>query len=304
MVLEYNKTSKVVLEIVKDLFALNVGDKMKSVRAYVKLLDSSQGTVQNAINYLVETKGIAIDKRGSQGSYLVKFDKNIILSLIGKRHIVGCMPLPYSKRYEGLASGLSGLGNETMRFHLMYMRGSTNRLSRLLEGSVDYVITSSAAAQHAIDNGEKLEIVKAFGEKSFVSKHILVKSKTFDGNIDEKTILGVDETSLDQIEIAKLLHAKVKVQLKYINASLIRKYLDNGEIDITIWNFDEILEKHLNYDYMELDFIDGLRKFNETVIVIKLNDHFTRRIIQDEVEVESILQIQKDVIMEIKTPIY
>jgi hypothetical protein len=55
---------------------------------------------------------------------------------------------------------------------------------------------------------------------------------------------------------------------------------------------------------MELDFIDGLRKFNETVIVIKLNDHFTRRIIQDEVDVESILQIQKDVIMEIKTPIY
>jgi hypothetical protein len=304
MVLEYNKTSQVVLEIVKDLFALNVGDKMKSVRAYVTLFDSSQGTVQNAINYLVETGGIAIDKRGSQGSYLTKFDKNIILGLIGKRHIVGCMPLPYSKRYEGLASGLSGLGNDIMRFHLMYMRGSTNRFSRLLEGSVDYVITSRAAAQQAIKNGEKLEIVKAFGAQSFLSKHILVKSTKFTGAIDENTVLGVDKTSLDQIEIAKLLHKKIKIQLKYINASLIRKYLDNGEIDITIWNFDEILEKHLNYEYLELDFIEGLSKFTETVIVIKSNDHFTRRIIEDEVDVENILQIQKDVIMEIKTPIY
>jgi len=304
MVLEYNKTSQVVLEIVKDLFTLKIGDKMKSVRAYVQLLDSSQGTVQNAINYLVETGGIAIDKRGSQGSYLDKFDKNIILSLIGKQHITGCMPLPYSKRYEGLASGLSGLDNDVMRFHLMYMRGSTNRLQRLLEGSVDYAITSHAAALRAIKNGDKLDIVKTFGEHSFVSKHILVKSVHFNGIIDDNTVLGIDETSIDQLEIAKLVQKKIKLKLKYINASLIRKYLDNGEIDITVWNFDEILEKHLDYDFLELDFIQGLGIFSETAVVIRRDDYFTKRIIEEEVDVEEILKIQKDVIEGTITPVY
>ncbi len=304
MVLEYNKTSQVVLEIVKDLFTLDIGDKMKSVRAYVQLLDSSQGTVQNAINYLIETGGIAIDKRGSQGSYLTKFDKNIVLSLIGKQYITGCMPLPYSKRYEGIASGLSGLGNDVMRFHLMYMRGSTNRLSRLNEGTVDYAITSHSAALRAIQSGMQFEIVKTFGENSFVSKHVLVKSRSFNGEIDENTILGIDKTSIDQVEIAKLLEKKIRITLKYINASQIHKYLDNGEIDATIWNYDEIAEKQLNYDYLNLDFIEGLGKFSETVIVIKSDDHFMRKIMQEEVNVEEILKIQKDVINGIITPIY
>jgi len=304
MGLEYNKTSQIVLELVKDLFNLNVGDKLRSVREYVKLFDTSQGTVQNALNYLVETGGIAIDKRGSRGSFLSKFDFEIILGVIDKQHLLGCMPLPYSKRYEGLASGLSGLGKGILRFHLMYMRGSENRISRLLEGSVDYAILSHAAALNAINNGVKIEIAKAFGKQTFVSKHVLVKSRKYQKDDSKPIILGVDETSLDQIEIAKILETKMNLKLKYINASLIRNYLDSGEIDATIWNYDEIKEKHLNYEYEDLKDIDELDKFTETVLVIKLNDHFTRRIIQDEVDKEKILKIQEDVINMVQTPVY
>ena len=302
--LEYNKTSQVILEIVKDLFTLNIGDKMKSVRTYVSMLDASQGTVQNAINYLVEEGAIAIDKRGSLGSFLVKFDKKKLLKLIGKQHIIGCMPLPYSKRYEGLASGLSGLGDEDVRFHLMYMRGSTNRVSTLIEGSVDYAITSHAAAKKEIEQGKKISIVKTFGPNSFVSKHVLVKSKNFDGHIGKDTVIGIDETSIDQIEIAKLIQKHMNIQIKYINASLIRKYLDNGDIDMTIWNFDEILEKHLNYEYEDLHLIEGLSIFTETVIVIRSNDYFMKRIMEDEVDVDTINKIQKAVIDGTQVPVY
>lgn len=304
MVLEYNKTTQIVLEIVKDLFTLNVGDKMKSVRAYVDLLDSSQGTVQNAINYLVETGGIEIDKRGSQGSYLTKFDKKIILQVIGKQHITGCMPLPYSRRYEGLATALSALDTDVMRFHIMYMRGSTNRLNKLEEGTVDYAITSRSAALRAINSGKPFEIASLLGANTFVSKHIIVKSKHFDGVLSENTVLGIDKTSIDQVEIAKLIEKKIKVKIKFINASLIHTLLDNGDIDVTIWNYDEIVEKKLNYDFIELDFIEGLSKFTETAIVIKSEDHFTKKIIQDEIQVDKILQIQKEVIDGVLTPVY
>lgn len=302
--LEYNKTTQTVIELVKHLFTLNIGDKMCSVREYVKMLDTSQGTVQNALNYLIENDAIAIDKRGSKGSYLQKFDMQIILQILGKQHLIGCMPLPYSKRYEGLATGFSELTRDDMRFHLMYMRGSKNRISRLLDGNVDYAIISYSAALKAIEEGFKIEVAKTLGEHTFVSKHILVLSRVFKKDLDENTVLGVDETSTDQLEIAKILQSTINMKLKYINASLIRKYLDTGEIDATIWNYDEIKEKQLDYDYKDLDFLTGLSKYTETAIVIKENDHITKRIILDEIHEERILEIQKGVIEGTITPVY
>lgn len=302
--LEYNKTTQVVIELVKQLFKLNIGDKMCSVREYVKMLDTSQGTVQNALNYLIEHNAIAIDKRGSKGSFLTHFDMQVILQILGKQHLIGCMPLPYSKRYEGLATGLSELTREDMRFHLMYMRGSKNRISRLLEGNVDYAIISYSAALKAIEEGQRIEVAKTIGKYTFVSKHILVLSRMFKGDLDSNTVLGVDETSSDQLEIAKILQETINVKLKYFNASLMRKYLDSGEIDATIWNYDEIKEKELDYDYKDLAFLSGLTEYTEAAIIIKENDYITKRIIFDVIHEERILEIQNGVIDGTITPVY
>lgn len=67
---------------------------------------SSVGLTQAALKTLESSGAIRIERRGRNGSYLVEMDNKALLSHVDINNVVCAMPLPYTRLYEGLASGL------------------------------------------------------------------------------------------------------------------------------------------------------------------------------------------------------
>ena len=108
------------------------------------------------------------------------------------------MPLPYSKLYEGLATGLyKTFSSKKLPVSIAYMRGAESRLESLLSGRYDFVVMSKLAAQHSISNGANIEIIMNFGKYTYVSEHALIFNDPSNNCIKDGMKIGIDKTSID-----------------------------------------------------------------------------------------------------------
>ncbi|XPE54304.1 YhfZ family protein [Shigella flexneri] len=81
------------------------GNRLKTVDELANECRSSvvpdAGRVENA----GMSEAIRIERRGRNGSYLVEMDNKALLTHVDINNVVCAMPLPYTRLYEGLASG-------------------------------------------------------------------------------------------------------------------------------------------------------------------------------------------------------
>jgi hypothetical protein len=98
----------------------------------------------------VENAGISgairIERRGRNGSYLVDMDNRTLLKHVDINNVVCAMPLPYTRLYEGLASGLKAQF-DGIPFYYAHMRGADIRVECLLNGVYDMAVVSRLAAE-------------------------------------------------------------------------------------------------------------------------------------------------------------
>ena len=113
-------------------------------------LSLGRGTVQGALRLLEEMGAIRLESRGHLGTFLSRKDDQALWEIAGMSHVVGVMPLPYSRKYEGLATGLVEAFREiNVPFNLAFMRGSTHRIDALQSGRYDFAVVSGLAAELA-----------------------------------------------------------------------------------------------------------------------------------------------------------
>ncbi|STH70408.1 amino acid transporter [Escherichia coli] len=84
----------------------NAGNRLKTIDELATECRSSVGLTQAALKTLESSGAIRIERRGRNGSYLVEMDNKALLSHVDINNVVCAMPLPYTRLYEGLASGL------------------------------------------------------------------------------------------------------------------------------------------------------------------------------------------------------
>ena len=82
------------------------GNRLKTIDELAGECGSSVGLTQAALKTLESSGAIRIERRGRNGSYLVEMDNKALLAHIDITNVVCAMPLPYTRLYEGLASGL------------------------------------------------------------------------------------------------------------------------------------------------------------------------------------------------------
>lgn len=80
------------------------------------------------------------------GSYLVEMDNKALLTHVDINNVVCAMPLPYTRLYEGLASGLKAQF-DGIPFYYAHMRGADIRVECLLNGVYDMAVVSRLAAE-------------------------------------------------------------------------------------------------------------------------------------------------------------
>ena len=295
------KNGQAIINIAKAFLEINIGDRMDSIPEYSKKFELSVGTIQKGIKFLEDEKMVTLERKGHMGTTVknIKYEK--LLNYAGISTVVCVMPLPYSKRYEGLATGLKKcFSDKKIPFYFAHMGGADIRINFLEKGLYDFAIVSKLAANQAIKSGKKIEIAYEFGENTYVDKHVLFKN--------ENTVIkkvGIDPDSKDQYLLTKdYFKGNDDIELVKINYNKIPELLKRGIIDATVWNLDEIKEQNMNIQYEELKNKTQVNLANEAVLVVKQNDSALKNIADKVIEREFILQMQKDILEDKLYPSY
>lgn len=294
-----NKVDIAIISICRDLIILDINSKMKSVKEYSKELKISVGTIQKAFEYLEENEVIKILKNGPSGKILIKKNQKKIIELSKLNYILGVMPLPNSKRYEGLATGIkSSFEDNGIIFHFAYMQGSNIRLKMLKEGKYDIAVISNLAYQNI--NDKDIELLYNLGSNTYVNEHVLLKNK----KIDKMKKIGIDKNSEDQYYLSKQYFEGKNVEFVEISSDKIIKKIYDKEIDAGILSIDEVDDISLNnLSIIHFD-IEGKRLANEAVIVINKRNYVLRKLLKKIINPNYIISVQNKVIDDLVKPKY
>jgi hypothetical protein len=290
----FAKCGKAVVSIANEFISLEEGDKIPTVSYLQEINDCSRGTVQNAISTLKEINAIKIEPHGQSGTILTYKNTKLLLQIIGINNIVGCMPLPYSKRYEGLATGLvSTIENSyNIKSSLAFVRGAKNRIEMLLSGRYDYAVVSLLAAKQFIKENKDIVIVKELGAGTYTGDHVIIFHDQKETKIRDGMKVGIDDSSIDQTKLTDIVCKGIKVKKVHLSYSNVLKTIALGNIDCAIWNKDEIYDKYMNINYQSID-----KNKDDTIAVIVADKkrknfiNFLNKVIDEEI----VISKQKEV---------
>lgn len=287
------KNGQAIINIAKAFLEINIGDRMDSIPKYAEKFELSVGTIQKAIKFLEDEKMVTLERKGHLGTTVknIKYEK--LLNYAGINTIICVMPLPYSRRYEGLATGLKKcFSDKKIPFYFAHMGGAGVRINFLEKGLYDFAIVSKLAAEQAIKTGEKIEIAFEFGKNTYVDRHVLFKR----GDIPIKKV-GIDPDSQDQCLLTTDYFKDYEdIELININYNKIPELLKRSIIDATVWNLDEIKEQNMKIKYEELKNKPLVSLANEAVLVVNQNDSALKNIAVKAIDKDFILQMQKDIL--------
>lgn len=293
----FQKKGTAVMQLAQELLIKHEGDRLPIVSELQAILGISRGTVQNALNFLKEEKAIELISRGHQGTFIEKIDYRILQKYAVSESLFGTMPLPYSKLYEGLATALYDTFKEhDIRLNMAYVRGSSDRISSVTRGMYQFAVVSKYAAEFAIKEDNMIEIITDLGAYSYLSQHILLLSNPEATAIVDGDRVGIDLSSIDQMELTYLLCGDKKVTFVNMPGHQLIHEIEHKRIDAGVWNYDEIIDKnyqHLNYQLIsELPLSEAV---STAVIVCRKDDTVLKTVLRQNIEKDTILDIQQKV---------
>lgn len=273
-----------------DLIGREIGGNIPTVSQYISILGASAGSISNAMGELLSSGAISVRPRGRLGTILLGINYSRLYQAIIPTPILCAMPLPYTKRYEGLAMGLyKSMDKEQVPYHNLFMSGGKSRIEALVDGRCDVCVLSASAFQDAIKSYD-IDIAVNLGEKSFLSGHALIYSP--ERAEDIKTI-SVDTQSYDQIVLVESFASGKGLDVVYLPYSQILDCIERGIVDSTIWNIDVFGHQGLSLYYSNLD---CHQDYTSAVLVVRNRDTLTRTVLANIVSQEFVLDIQRRVV--------
>jgi hypothetical protein len=214
--------------------------RLPRLRDFAEELKVGNGTVQAGLQLLEEAGALETRARGHLGTFLLRADRAMLWRLAGLGTLLAAMPLPYSHRYEGLATGLRAAFEEAgAPFAITFMRGASTRLAALLEGRADLVVLSRYAADRLLKE-EPVELVADLGPATYVGEHGLLLRRGVP--LDTPGLrVAVDRSSED----LRMLTARTfagRPDVEWVDASYmqLRGLFAQARVDATVWNLDEV----------------------------------------------------------------
>lgn len=298
------KNGWIAMELAREFLRLNPGDRIPTVSDFCEKFDTARGTVQIALKHLGDTNAIRLIPRGVLGTFVDDIDYMKLLEIADIKTIVGVMPLPYTRLYEGFATGIYQSVKESgFPLYLAYMRGAQNRIELLEEHRYSFAITSRLAAETFIAQGRELAIIMDFGSHTYVSEHGIIFHDRKQTSITDGMKVGIDRSSIDQSTLTMKCceHAKVTYVDVYYNQILEK--LDSGEIDAAVWSVDELKDTKWKDRYVIPD--NQFAKMNtDTVIVVNRSEDYLGHILQRFIKKEHVIETQRRVLEEKLIPSY
>ncbi len=297
------KSGIVVQQLAQDLINMEVGDRIPTVDELSTKYTSARGTVQQAILRLKDYGAISSESKGHLGTFLKEINYVKLMEICSTNGLAGVMPLPYSKRYEGLASAIYATLNENtgISVNLAFMGGSLRRIEDMLSGRYDFAVISLYTAKHYIKEGKDIVITNHLGVHSYVNAHTLIMRSDFDKT---PKYIGVDSTSFDQLSMTTNYFKNKQIQLVPLKYGHILENIKNRTIDAAIWSLEEkiIGDAELRYEYLQ----DEIYHKDHTIaaVVAKKDDFKIINFMKRFFNGEKVEQIQQGVLNDKIVPTY
>ena len=303
-----SKQGIAVIKLASLLLTHQRGDRIEPIQHYAEKFETGVGTVQAAIAYLQKIGAVALDSRGHWGTFIREINYPLIWSLTGQDYVVGGMPLPYSRRYEGLATGLHETFNQAgVSLNLVYTRGALNRLRALEKARSDFVVLSRFALNNAIEHGLAIEEVLGLGSESYVGQHIVLLRDHDKKEIEDWMRVGIDPSSIDQVLLAKEASRGKDVEFVETNYMNLMSALGKGQIDATVWNSDDFFASSYPFNAVPVPTTEELARTQENteaVIAVAKSNQLVLQTLRSIVNKELVRHVQKQVMENKLTPNY
>lgn len=291
----YNKEGMVTRRVALELCSVAPGERIPTVTALEKSCEASRGNVQKALANLKEQGAVQLEAHGQNGTTLNSIDYLVLARLCGCDHLVGVMPLPYTSRYEGLATSLFTLLNvEGIRSFITFLRGSEARIQTLLDGFVNYAVMSRMAYDDYAGRGYPIKVALECSPLTYVGRHVLLARDSNRTNWAGARV-GIDESSVDQSCLTRRYFADADVQYVPVQYTHIVDMLLTGELDTGIWNEDDVHVRASGLVRIPLDEDAAQDTNTRAVVVTRSDDALTRRIVNALLDREKVEGIQRQV---------
>ena len=284
------------------LLSLSPGARLTPIGELARQLGVGVNTVQRALAVIQAEAGVVLDTRGRQGTYLVELDRVRLWRLAGQDQLLGLMPLPYSRRYEGLATGLrevmSAMG---IASSLAFMSGSRKRIEALARGEA-FAVISGLALEQAKREGRKIAAPVEMAPGSFVESHGIIRRRRQAGG---RPRIGIDPDSIDQTMLSRAEFGD-RASYRPIQYMQIVESLRRDLIDAAVW----VLDTAPNDDLIETAPLSSRaavaldRVATQAVLAVRQDDHVLAKFLADHVDVNMVLRIQRQVVKGTRIPSY
>lgn len=293
------KEGVVITTLARYLLGEKCGNRLKTIDELATECRSSVGLTQAALKTLESSGAIRIERRGRNGSYLVEMDNKALLTHVDINNVVCAMPLPYTRLYEGLASGLKAQF-DGIPFYYAHMRGADIRVECLLNGVYDMAVVSRLAAESYLTQ-KGLCLALELGPHTYVGEHQLICRKGESANVKR---VGLDNRSADQKIMTDVFLAIVmwNESISY-HESLQR--IVKGDVDAVIWNV--VAENELTMLGLEATPLTDDPRFlqaTEAVILTRADDYPMQQLLRAVVDKHALLAHQQRVVSGEQEPSY
>lgn len=304
----FSKQGLAVIKLANLLLTYRQGDRIEPVQQYAEKFETGVGTVQSALSYLQEIGAVDLDSRGHLGTFIQAINYPLIWALTGQDYVVGGMPLPYSRRYEGLATGLyEAFTQAEVALNLVYTRGSLNRLRALAHNKLDFVVLSRFAFNNAVQHGLAIDEALGLGGESYVGEHVLLFRDETKSGIENGMRIGIDPSSLDQSLLAKEACRGREVEFVDFSYMNLVAALEKGQIDATVWNSDDFSNLSQTFKatpLAETPALTAAKENTEAVIAVEHGNQLMLQILRSIIRKETICDIQAQVMQKKLLPYY
>lgn len=302
----FNKKGMVMMMLSRDLLSYSLGDRIDTIASYTKRFDTSRGIVQEVLNILEEEKAIIRSKRGTLGTYLDYIDYKKLWDFTSWGILTGVSPLPYTKKHEGIATAIyEQMEKREIPFHFAYMQGAENRIRGVLQEKYDFAVISKESAIMLMKKYDNLSIAMEFAPYSYLSGYaIIYKDKEVLNK--EKIKVGRDLNSPDHIKWIEFLSGGKKVEFVDLQYTRMVPAIVNSIIDVTIYNKDTIEKPEIlgNVHFEDAPINNEIGDETRAVLVINNKSYGVLNLLKQIINEESVNEIQKEVIDDLRIPVY
>jgi hypothetical protein len=290
------------IELAKRLLVLAPGSRLMTVAEYAREFHTGVGTVQRAFSILESEGAIRLEPRGRLGTYLAEVDRPELWRASQEGMMIGLMPLPYTRLYEGLATGLrASLEEMNVPFSIGFMSGAENRLRALGAGS-HFAVMSRLAYTRAREKHKGLASPVDLGPDTFVEGHKLVWAGR---RRKSNPRIGIDLASLDQVELAR---REFGADADYIDVPYLQvlERLRGREFDVTVWATDALTEVSdlLVTDFKSPAALEALELNTTAVLATARADSMVAHFLAAELDADRVRQVQRAVVAGERVPRY